>query len=588
MTIKSAMANYMLNINILDCENLIYNGNPVNNCNIFIRCHIQNNDDPYCETENIEQNANPNFNEEFEFSINDLENDKIIFENLHDDDENEINLCSPITYPIKDIKIGKDSVEKVSIPLQKDGQSVGTLNVQFKLVSKEKPQVYNASINPILLLINIAQVPNVQKTDENENIYLTFLLQGHDENETIKSIISMKALNSSWNQSFSLICNDPDHDILLIKMILGSQVLIDKKIEVNKISPEDKSRLDLSFGEDIVSGPLLINFSTKNISSISKSIVKVHIKILKGTDLRKKHHGKSNPYAKIIVCDKQAVTEVLKSTLNPEWNQEFDFISTDPINDKLTLQLFHKSKKTAADKKMMDPIYIPIRDLDPTTAKLPILYDVPLTYKNKAGHLSFEIYTESENLVVEKESNTEFNVEFSVLETNFIDSQNVNISYALESHKNETPKSIDINQSVSLKFKNLQDAIFFIFNNPETNKDLCDPFIVNLKEFSINEASEIDAETFINDGQKTGNIRIKLTITEIQNKNQENDDSNEPKSEINNLEDENVKLKARLNETNVHVSSLQSENQELKDENEKLKKRLNEMESNASLTEQKD
>lgn len=275
-------------------------------------------------------------------------------------------------------------------------------------------------------------------------------------------------------------------------------------------------------------------------------------------------------------------TEVLKSTLNPEWNQEFDFISTDPINDKLTLQLFHKSKKTAADKKMMDPIYIPIRDLDPTTAKLPILYDVPLTYKNKAaGHLSFEIYTESENLVVEKESNTEFNVEFSVLETNFIDSQNVNISY-------EIPKDIDVNQSVSLKFKNLQDAIFFIFNNPETHNDLCDPFIVNLKEFSINEASEIDAETFINDGKKTGNIRIKLTITEIQNKVQENDDSNKPKSEINELEDENVKLKAKLYETNDHVSSLQSENQELKNENEKLKKRLNEMESNASFTEQKD
>lgn len=180
------------------------------------------------------------------------------------------------------------------------------------------------------------------------------------------------------------------------------KLFLKKKFKINDIEMNSTNHINLSFGEDIISEPLLINVSINNLSFVSKNVARVHIKIVKGTELMS-FFVKSNPFVKISLGDKEATTDVQRSTLNPEWNQEFDFLSTDPINANLILQLFHQSRKSASDDGMMDPISIPIKDFNLTSFRQPSVYDVPVFYnKKEAGHLSFEICKEGENLIEPK------------------------------------------------------------------------------------------------------------------------------------------------------------------------------------------
>lgn len=145
----------------------------------------------------------------------------------------------------------------------------------------------------------------------------------------------------------------------------------------------------------------------------------------------------------------------------------------------------------------------------------------------------------------------------------------------MKSDNNSPPEDIEVNQAKSLKVTDLyNDAIVFIFNDPDKNDDLCDPFIVNLKHFAVNETSEINAETYCND-EKTGNIKIKLAIKEILSNNGQNEairgEIKEPQENVEELKEEYEKLKAQVTSSNELVSSLQSEIKKLKDENEMLK-----------------
>lgn len=575
------MTNYILNVRILNCEKLTYKGHPADDCKFFIRCHLQNYNNSYCQTKSIENNSNPQFNEELKFCVYDPKRDKLVVEVIRQDSDQEINLCSPAIFPLNKIKIGLMSFEKTSVPLFDNDQPVGTLNIAGQIFSEDTPQIINSFTSPVLLRINILQVPNIQKqeTDNgNNDIYLTFLLQGHDESEKIECHFNKKTLNPSWNQSLSIISNDPINDVLQIKMTSGDQDMFDKTVKVSEIELNNTNHINLSFGEDIVAGPLLINVSINNLNIISKNIAKVHVKILKGTDLMKmKFFGKSNPYVKVSLGDKEAFTDVQNSTLNPEWNQEFDFLTSDPINDNLILQVFHQNPKSS-DDEMMDPICIPIKDLNLTSFEQPGIYDVPVFYQQKeAGHLSFEIYTECENLIVPKKSISKYIVEFTLLEANFIDSKNVSIRYALRSKEGNEFQDVEINKPVKLNIKDLQnESIVYVFEDSKTHEELCDPFIVNLKLFTVNEASEINAEAYHGD-DKNGNVKIIISIKEIQKKKQESQDQSDDKNEVagvvvNNdefdkLKRENEKLKEQVSSSIELVSSLQAEIQKLKEAN---------------------
>jgi Ca2+-dependent lipid-binding protein len=68
------------------------------------------------------------------------------------------------------------------------------------------------------------------------------------------------------------------------------------------------------------------------------------MKVLRAQNLRKKDLlGKSDPYVKLKMSDDKLPsnkTTVKCSNLNPEWNEDFKFVVTDPENQALEINVF--------------------------------------------------------------------------------------------------------------------------------------------------------------------------------------------------------------------------------------------------------
>jgi len=68
------------------------------------------------------------------------------------------------------------------------------------------------------------------------------------------------------------------------------------------------------------------------------------VKVVRAQNLRKKDLlGKSDPYVKLKMSDNKLPskkTTVKRSNLNPEWNEDFKFVVTDPETQALEVNVF--------------------------------------------------------------------------------------------------------------------------------------------------------------------------------------------------------------------------------------------------------
>jgi Ca2+-dependent lipid-binding protein len=82
-----------------------------------------------------------------------------------------------------------------------------------------------------------------------------------------------------------------------------------------------------------------------HISRASKKPVGILlVKVVRAQNLRKKDLlGKSDPYVKLKISDDKLPskkTTVKRSNLNPEWNEDFKFVVTDPETQALEVNVF--------------------------------------------------------------------------------------------------------------------------------------------------------------------------------------------------------------------------------------------------------
>ncbi|VAI20523.1 unnamed protein product [Triticum turgidum subsp. durum] len=135
------------------------------------------------------------------------------------------------------------------------------------------------------------------------------------------------------------------------------------------VSLMEKPHVDFGlklFGADLMAIPVLYKFVQDTIkkqvanmylwpktlevpimdaSKASKKPVGILLlKVVRAQNLKKKDLlGKSDPYAKLKMTDDKLPskkTSVKRSNLNPEWNEEFKFVVTDPENQSLEINVF--------------------------------------------------------------------------------------------------------------------------------------------------------------------------------------------------------------------------------------------------------
>ncbi|KAG6537042.1 hypothetical protein ZIOFF_002120 [Zingiber officinale] len=104
----------------------------------------------------------------------------------------------------------------------------------------------------------------------------------------------------------------------------------------------------------------------------NKPVGMLHVKIISAQKLRKKDlFGKSDPYVKLKLSDDKLPskkTTVKKSNLNPEWNEEFNFVIRDPENQQLNLAVYDWEQVGKHEKMGMNVIRL--NELNPDQPKI--------------------------------------------------------------------------------------------------------------------------------------------------------------------------------------------------------------------------
>jgi len=96
------------------------------------------------------------------------------------------------------------------------------------------------------------------------------------------------------------------------------------------------------------------------------------VKVVRAQNLKKKDLlGKSDPYAKLKMSDDKLPskkTTVKRSNLNPEWNEDFKFVVTDPENQTLEINVFDWEQVGKHEKMGMNEIKL--KELPPEETKV--------------------------------------------------------------------------------------------------------------------------------------------------------------------------------------------------------------------------
>nr|ACF79844.1 unknown [Zea mays] len=99
------------------------------------------------------------------------------------------------------------------------------------------------------------------------------------------------------------------------------------------------------------------------------------VKVVRAQNLRKKDLlGKSDPYVKLKMSDDKLPskkTTVKRSNLNPEWDEEFKFVVTDPESQSLEVNVFDWEQVGKHEKMGMN--MVPLKDLPPEETKFTTL-----------------------------------------------------------------------------------------------------------------------------------------------------------------------------------------------------------------------
>ncbi|KAH0793346.1 C2 domain containing protein [Histomonas meleagridis] len=121
--------------------------------------------------------------------------------------------------------------------------------------------------------------------------------------------------------------------------------------------------------------------------------VRLHVRIIEGKNLLQMDLGKSDPYCVLrLKSQKQTQkTKTIKNTMNPVWNEDFDFFPEKP-DDVLLINMFDED--IAKDDKMMDELQFKVADFKPGAEPAKLTKELVLTKllkKQKAGLLILEI-----------------------------------------------------------------------------------------------------------------------------------------------------------------------------------------------------
>ena len=329
--------------------------------------------DPYClftilntktsiKSRRIDKCLNPNWDEYFRIPVNSLNSDILRLEIIDWDKIGKDDKLCMIDFPLLNFELGRVYTNIYPLtPLEgRNGGSKVELTIQ----------ITPPSIIPFTDVLYIPDQLNIRLEDisgvmtkkplKSPKLFLNLRLE-KDSNEGVKSIIK-EQLNNELKEEFNFIITDKTTDKVVIEYknesdknkiiskciipLIDLQQGITKELK-NQMAPCGLIHLFLQINKNNEEP-----FQDMQFLSSSNPYMTLYVKVISGSNIPVADAtGLSDPFC-ILEIEKrkdQRKTEIKKQTLNPVWNQTFQFKILSYNTDVFTLSLYDYDKYSKND-----------------------------------------------------------------------------------------------------------------------------------------------------------------------------------------------------------------------------------------------
>uniref|UniRef100_A0A8D0B037 Extended synaptotagmin 1 n=1 Tax=Sander lucioperca TaxID=283035 RepID=A0A8D0B037_SANLU len=218
----------------------------------------------------------------------------------------------------------------------------------------------------LVVYLDKAEALPMKKGNKEPNPMVQFSVQ----DITRESKTCYTTINPKWEEAFTFFIQDPrkqDIDIQvkdadrvqtlgsltipLSRLLSNSNLSLDQWFQLNNSGSASRIYINtvLRVNGNSFTEPALIVFSYSNVDVIffSQGLLRIHL--LAGQNLVPKDNlmggmvkGKSDPYVKINIGGETFTSQVIKSNLNPTWNEMYEVILTQLPGQDLHVEVFDK------------------------------------------------------------------------------------------------------------------------------------------------------------------------------------------------------------------------------------------------------
>ena len=315
-----------------------------------------------CKSRRIDKCLNPKWDEYFQIPINSLNSDILRLEIIDWDKIGKDDKLCMIDFPLLNLELGKVYTDNYKLtPLEgRSGGSTVYLSIQITpplIIPFTEVHYIPDQLN--IRLEDISGI-NPKKPLKNPKLFFNLKLES-DSNEGIKSILKEK-LNNELKEEFSFIITNQSRDKLILEYknqsdknktiakciipLMDLQKGITKEIKYN-MAPVGIIHLFLQINKSDEEP-----FQDAKFISSSNPYMTLYIKVISGSNIPVADAtGLSDPFCVLELKNRkdERKTEIKKQTLNPVWNQTFQFKVLSYNTDVFILSLYDYDKYSKND-----------------------------------------------------------------------------------------------------------------------------------------------------------------------------------------------------------------------------------------------
>ena len=328
--------------------------------------------DPYCrftwvgrtdkgiQSRIIDNTCNPYWRQRLRMPIMSLGTDILRVEVMDHDQRGKDDKISMIDFPINSLDLGITRRELFALTPLEGRRQAGQLEMAIQVTQPGQVPFVDYPFQAYVLNVRVVScdgLPEVAKS----NLLCKVKMQ-NDARSLLSTVKENQSKSCVWNEDFQLTVTNHKSDNLdlTIENTETKKVMAHGLFSISDLSVRETMEVDIDMKPSgkvhayvQIAFKADIPFNDIGLAKVANDHMTLYVKILDGTNIPKMDaNGLADPYCSLALVGRKEVrkTEVRKKTLNPKWDQEFQFPILSYGTDQLKITLYDHDDRGADDK----------------------------------------------------------------------------------------------------------------------------------------------------------------------------------------------------------------------------------------------